>query len=357
METMVKKNLSFWHNKKVFITGHTGFKGSWFSLMLLFLGAKIAGYSLPPQKKDIIFKYSKLKNKCLNYFGDIRDKEKLGLCIQKFNPDFLFHFAAQPIVLESYNNPEETFDVNVLGTLNILGIIRKYKIKNSIIVTTDKVYENKNKNIFFKESSPLKGTDPYSSSKVMVENLVENYNQNFFIKKKLKVITVRAGNVIGGGDRNNFRLIPDIIKGFLQKKKVHIRFPYAIRPWQFVLEPLYGYLEVARHCSLRKMNKNLYNWNFSHSTKKTYSVKKIILYLNKSFKIKTLFSKIGNKNKEKQFLNLNSHKAKQYLNWSCNYSIEETLDEIINWENLFQQNKSNCYKICLNQIKTYLSKI
>ena len=185
MENMVKKSfLSFWKNKKVFVTGHTGFKGSWMIFFLKELGCKVAGYSLAPKKKDIIFKNSKLKNSCKNYFGDIRDYKFLEKSIKKFRPDIILHMAAQPLVLPAYKDPKETFEINFNGTLNILEVIKKLKIKSSIIVTTDKVYKNDGRIKFFKETDLIQGSDPYSASKVDAENLVHCYNESFFKKKK-----------------------------------------------------------------------------------------------------------------------------------------------------------------------------
>ena len=175
---MVNKSFfDFWKNKKVFITGHTGFKGSWLSLFLQVLGARVGGYSLLPRKKDIVFLNSNLRKSCKNFYGDIRNYNLLKNAVNTFKPDVIIHMAAQPLVLPSYKNPKETFEINYNGTLNILELIKNFKIKSSIIVTTDKVYKNKNKkNFFFKEIDDLQGSDPYSSSKVDVENLVKSYN-------------------------------------------------------------------------------------------------------------------------------------------------------------------------------------
>ena len=189
MEDMVNKSfLRFWKNKKVFVTGHTGFKGTCIILFLQFFVCTVAGYSLISKKKNIIFQNSKLKNNCINFFGDIRDYKLLERSIKKFKPDIIFHMAAQPLVLPSYKDPKETFEVNFNGTLNILQIIKKFKIKSSIIVTTDKVYKNDGRIKFFKETDLIQGSDPYSTSKVDAENLVHCYNNSFFKEKKLELL-------------------------------------------------------------------------------------------------------------------------------------------------------------------------
>ena len=179
------------------------------NFFLQFLGAKVAGYSLNPRKKDIIFLNSNFQKTCKNYFGDITNYKLLEKSISSFKPDIIIHMAAQPLVLPSYKNPKETFEINFNGTLNVLELIKKYKIKSSIIVTTDKVYKNENKIKYFKETDTLKGSDPYSSSKVAAEKIVECYNENYFLNEQINVVTVRAGNVIGGGDRSEHRIIPD----------------------------------------------------------------------------------------------------------------------------------------------------
>lgn len=358
MENLVSKNLSkkyFWKNKKVFITGHTGFKGSWLCLLLDQLGAKIAGYSLPPKNTNVIFKEANIKKKILyNFYGDIRDKKKLLRCLEKFKPDILIHMAAQSIVLDSYKNPIETFDINFNGTLNILELIKYLKIKSSIIVTTDKVYKNYDKKIIFKEKDPLGGSDPYSASKAAVEILVESYNQSFMSKKEL-VATVRAGNVVGGGDRSNKRIIPDFFKSLKKKEELLVRSPNSIRPWLFVLEPLIGYLMVAEANYKNKLQMIPQCWNFSPITNKIYTVKNLIEKINENFNIKITYSNKKNI-LEKKFINLSSYKAKKYLGWKSIYNLKKTINEIISWENNFLNNH-NVYNFCSLQIKSYLKQI
>ena len=357
MEAVVKKNFkSFWKNRRVFITGHTGFKGSWLVFLLQNLEATIAGYSLKPRKQDIIFLRSSLKRTCLNFYGDIRDRQKLKKSILSFKPDIIIHMAAQPLVLKSYENSIDTFETNFNGTLNILELIKKFKIKSSVIVTTDKVYKNRNKKItFFKETDTLGGSDPYSTSKVCAEQLVECYNHNFFFKKKINVVTARAGNVVGGGDRAEYRIIPDYFRCLHSNKPMKIRFPNAVRPWQFVLDPLYGYLLLAK-MGYEKKHLPAYSWNFAQKNKSSITVKNLIMQLNKFFHIKIKISPTSENLKEKKFLNLTSYLSFKRLKWKSIYNIPTILEKIVEWENFFKLNKS-VDKICNKQIRDYLIKI
>lgn len=345
----------FWKKKKVFITGHTGFKGSWLIFFLQFLGAKVAGYSLNPRKKDIIFLNSNFQKTCKNYFGDIRNYKLLEKSISSFKPDIIIHMAAQPLVLPSYKNPKETFEINFNGTLNVLELIKKYKIKSSIIVTTDKVYKNENKIKYFKETDTLKGSDPYSSSKVAAEKIVECYNENYFLNERINVVTVRAGNVIGGGDRSEHRIIPDFFRALKYKKTLKIRFPEAVRPWQHILDPLYGYLLLAKKCYEEK-NIKYKCWNFSHNHKKNLMVKELILRLNAFFGIKLKLNKKSKNFKEKRFLNLSSNRSNDILKWNAMYNTKDSLQKIIEWELHFKKYR-NIEKISKIQIYDYLSKL
>ena len=234
----------FWKNKRVFLTGHTGFKGSWLSIFLNLLGAEVKGYSLKPEQKLNLFDLANISNLISSsIIGDIRDYKKLKKSIFRFSPDFIIHMAAQPLVKNSYVNPKYTYEVNTLGTVNILNILNELNfIKAALIVTTDKVYFNDNKTNYYKENDPLGGFDPYSNSKSCAELVVNSYNHSFFKKKKIFVATARAGNVIGGGDFSKDRIIPDYFRSLSKNKKLILRSPYSIRPWQYIIDPLYGYL-------------------------------------------------------------------------------------------------------------------
>ncbi len=339
---------SFWKNKKVLVTGHTGFKGSWLCLMLIYYGAKVSGISLKPKKNEYMLFQKTLLNNCKNYYINIINQKKINSLIKRIKPDLIFHLAAQPFVIEGYKNPKKTYDTNISGTLNVLEAIKKNKIKTSIIVTTDKVYKNSEKKRNFVETDQLGGDDPYSSSKHISEILVKNYNDIYFKNKNINVVTVRAGNVIGGGDRGKDRLIPDFFK---TKKNLYIRSPYSTRPWQFVLDPLYGYLKLSKYIHNKKLQKDDFSWNFAPNDKYSKNVKYVITEINKNFNKKIIF-KEDNKIKEKKYLNLNSGKAKKILNWKCKYSLNKSLEKIIEWEKNY---KKGILQICQNQIEDYLS--
>ncbi len=349
-------NKKFWTNKKVFITGHTGFKGSWLSIFLTHLGAEVTGYSLSPLTKPSLFKLANIQKLIKkSIIADIRDYNKLHREIKKSNASIIFHLAAQPLVRMSYIHPKDTFDVNFSGTLNILQIIKKInKIKTGIIITTDKVYDIK-KNKIFKETDALGGLDPYSSSKVCMEYLFNSYNESFFQKKKQMVATVRAGNVIGGGDYSMDRLIPDIYRSAHKNKSILLRNPKSIRPWQHVLEPLSGYLLLAQNIHNKKIKKSTQNWNFGPNISSCKSVLYISKYLSKYLKLKIVINKKNSKKifkPETSILRLSNYKSKNLLKWHPKWSINKSLNKIIEWNNKVKTNK---YKnVCVQQIQDYI---
>lgn len=346
----------FWVNKKVFITGHTGFKGSWLSIFLTYLGAKVTGYSLKPLTKPSLFNLANI-HKLIDrsIIADIRDYNKLFKEIKESNASIVFHLAAQPLVRMSYIHPKDTFDVNFSGTLNILQIIKKVnKIKTGIIITTDKVYDIK-KNKIFKETDALGGLDPYSSSKVCMEYLFNSYNESFFQKKKQMIATVRAGNVIGGGDYSMDRLIPDIYRSAYKNKSILLRNPKSIRPWQHVLEPLSGYLLLAQNIHNKKIKKISQNWNFGPNISSCKSVSYISKYLSKYLKLKIVINKKSSKKifkPETSILRLSNYKSKNLLKWHPKWSINKSLDKIIEWNNNVKKNKFA--EVCIKQIQDYI---
>ena len=351
---------NFWSGKKIFITGHTGFKGSWLCIALKELGAVISGYSLPLSKKNKLFIDDKIEQKIKkSYYGYIRNYEKLKKIINYEKPEIMIHMAAQPMVGESYINPKYTYEVNTLGTLNILNIIKMTNfIKTSLIVTTDKVYKNLEISTPYKETSQLGGDDPYSSSKACAELIVHSYIKSFFKKNKKKIVmTARAGNVIGGGDYSKNRIIPDYIECMNKKKKLILRQPNSIRPWQHVIEPLTGYLILIQKISKIKNLKNNYNWNFGPNQKNNQPVINIINLLNKysDYCVKTKFLTKKSYH-ETNILKLNSAKSQKYLGWKGLLTIEETLYLIINWYKSLKKTK-NTYQICKDQIFNYLQQI
>ena len=352
----IKINRKFWKNKRVFITGHTGFKGSWLSIFLTHLGAEVTGYSLKPNTNPSLFKLAKVNNVIKkSIIADIRDYKKLYIEIKKSKASIIFHLAAQPLVRLSYINPKDTFDVNFSGTLNVLQIIKRLKnISTGIIITTDKVY-NINKNKIFKETDSLGGLDPYSSSKVCVEYLFNSYNESFFKDNKQMIATVRAGNVIGGGDYSLDRLVPDIYKSANRKKSIILRNPNSIRPWQHVLEPLSGYLLLAQNIHNKKIKNIQQNWNFGPNISSCKSVRYLTNFLCKDLKIRFLIEK-KNKNifkPETSILRLSNYKSKKFLKWHPRWSINKSLDKIIEWNEMINYKKP--FDVCIDQIKNYMN--
>ena len=308
----MKINKSFWRNKKVLITGHTGFKGSWLTLLLKELDCNIIGYSLKPEKKSL-FNEINLKN-IISYFNNINDFEKLNKVINKHKPSIVFHLAAQPLVIESYKNPYNTFDTNVFGSLNIIENIKINKfIKSSIIVTTDKCYKNKNNKQKFVETDSLEGKDPYSWSKVCTEYIAKSYANDYFDKKNIGFSTARAGNVIGLGDYGKDRIITDIIQSMNQNKIIKIRNPNSIRPWQNVLDALFGYILLAQ----KSFNTNKFNgaWNFGPIKNDGLNVEQITKMMIKKTKYNKSYKIIKSDFEEAKYLFLNSAKSAKELNW------------------------------------------
>jgi CDP-glucose 4,6-dehydratase len=349
-------NLKFWKNKKVFVTGHTGFKGSWLCIFLNLLGAKITGYALKPKSNPNLFTLAKVESIIeKSIIGDVRDYKKLNKEIKKSKSTILFHLAAQPLVRYSYLEPKETFETNFLGTLNILEIIRKIKIiKSSIIITTDKVYDI-SKNKIFKETDKLGGIDPYSASKVCCEYLFSSYVKSFFKNTKFqRLATVRAGNVIGGGDYSEDRLIPDIYLSAKKKKKIILRNPQSVRPWQHVLEPLSGYLLLAEKLYKNKIKVQTQNWNFGPNLSSCKSVSYIAKKFAKSLKlqVKTVKPKIKIFSSETDLLRLSNFKAKKYLNWQPKWKLNKSIEKILEWNDV--KYKKKLLTICEKQIKEFL---
>jgi CDP-glucose 4,6-dehydratase len=345
----------FWKNKKVFLTGHTGFKGSWFSILLNLLGAKIVGYSLKPDKKLSLFYLANL-NKEINtsIIGDIRDYVKLKKSIVKFRPDFIVHMAAQSLVRESYINPKYTYEVNTIGTVNILNILNEINfIKSALIVTTDKVYCNNNQKKFYKENDVLGGLDPYSNSKSCAELVVNSYKHSFLKKKNIFIGTARAGNVIGGGDFSADRILPDYFRSLFKTKNLILRSPNSTRPWQHVLDPLYGYLLLLMKLYKKKITSDSFNFGPNKSSNR--SVNDVINLVNKDFNNSVKVIKKNNSLKnyyESKILMLNSDKSKKILNWQSKYNLEQSIKLTSFW---FKEllAKKNILKVTQKQIMNY----
>jgi CDP-glucose 4,6-dehydratase len=348
---------NFWKDKRIFLTGHTGFKGSWLSLWLSHLGAKVTGYALPPATTPNLFECANIQQ-CLekHIIGDIRSAKDLNRALTRARPQIVVHMAAQPIVLESYKNPVETFSINIMGTVNVLEAVRNCKgIKAVINVTSDKCYENKERLHECREGEPLGGVDPYSSSKACSELVTAAYRNSFFNQKHAaSIASARSGNVIGGGDWAPYRLVPDCIRSFLDKKAFVIRNPDAIRPWQHVFEALYGYLLLAEklYCEGPKYAEA---WNFGPKKADAKSAKWVAERLCDKLG-PAIFFIIENRPQphEASSLVLNSSKARKTLGWKPRWNLDQALDKIVEWAKGFEKGQ-DCKELCLAQIDNYMS--
>ena len=354
----IKKLKDFYKNKRVFVTGHTGFKGTWLCLILNYLGANVIGYSLKQTLYDNFdfYKAINLKKKIKSYYGDILNKNRLLTIIKTNKPQIFFHLAAQSLVIKSYLDPKTTFETNVIGTANVLDVCRDQKyLRSLIIVTSDKCYLNLEQKKSFKEDSPLGGNDPYSCSKAMAERLVKIYFNRVYKKTSIGLATVRAGNVIGGGDFSENRIIPDVIKHILNKKKLTLRNPNYYRPWQHVFDLLSGYLNLGIKLS---KNKNRFSgpYNFGPKIKKSYTVLKLTQkFLDKIIKKKYEIEFNKSNLFEADFLDINSSKSKTKLKWETKYSGSKMIEKTIDWYKVYINEPSKIEQFSKKQILDYFS--
>jgi len=353
---MEKYNLvKIFRNKKVLITGHTGFKGSWLSLWLNISGAKVYGVSNNYKSTETNIKNFKLKKNVKNFNIDIRNFVKLNKIITKIKPDFIFHFAAQSLVGNSFKNPVYNFETNFNGTLNLLEVLRLSKFKCiSIIITSDKSYKNLEIKRGYTENDILGGDDPYSASKASAEFVINSYFKSFLKNKKnLRIAICRAGNVIGGGDWSNDRLIPDIMRSIFNNKKVKLRNQSSTRPWQHVLDVLNGYLILAS--KLKKNNTlNGQSFNFGPPIKSNYTVLAIVREMKKNWNLlEWVFS--NRTYHESTLLKLNSSKSLKYLNWKNKLDFKELIRLVTDWYKCFYENK-NVYDFSIKQIRNFEKK-
>lgn len=345
-------------NRKVLVTGDTGFKGSWLVMCLLELGAEVIGYALEPKTDQDNYVICNLSNKYNHINADIRDYDKLSQVIKEYEPEIIFHLAAQALVLESYKNPLETFSINMMGTLNILEIARKNDFVRAVVnVTSDKCYQNNEWLYSYREIDPLGGNDPYSASKAASEIINNSYLNSFFKTSNSALIaSARAGNVIGGGDYSENRLVPDCVKAIRNDQEIIIRNPNSIRPWQYVLEPLYGYLLLGEKLLSKDMTFSG-AWNFGPENKNFVTVKnlveKIIKYSKKgSFEIKESLSAP----KESTFLRLDTSKANYILKWNSILDIEKSIECTINDYSIEKESKEVVFNQRLESLREYLKK-
>jgi len=351
----------FYKGKTVLVTGHTGFKGSWLTIWLSQLGANVIGYSLEPPSSPSNFEACNLKERFESIIGDVRDQEKLREVFNKFNPDIVFHLAAQAIVRHSFNDPIDTFSVNVMGTINILEVSRLTKsVKAVISITSDKCYLNKGWEWGYRESDELGGYDPYSSSKACAELAIACYSDNRFQNaavnpRTLHIASVRAGNVIGGGDWAVNRIIPDIVGSIVSKQDIVIRSPNATRPWQHVMEPLSGYLWLGINI-FEEPEKYASAWNFGPHETEIKKVKNIVDNILNLWdpKYTKLIIDEDCSGAESKLLSLDCAKARHKLNWRATWSIDETLDAIVSWyKNYYSSTGVDSYEMVQMQISQY----
>jgi len=349
-------NQNYWRGKKIFLTGHTGFKGSWLSLWLHELGANVFGYSLDPITQPSLYNVLDLDNKVNSIIGDIRDYNYLNEQISLVNPEILVHMAAQPLVRDSYLDPLYTYQTNIMGTTNILDIARKNNsIKSILVITSDKCYHNIEKNYHYKESDALGGYDPYSSSKGCADIVASAYYNSYFSKDKVGLSIARAGNVIGGGDWSKDRIIPDAVRAFSENNDLVIRNPNAVRPWQFILDPLFGYLLLIEKLSFDP-DKYSGPWNFGPKEGTDQSVRFICDKIVSLWSNKANWTSKGDKEfHEANLLLLNSDKAKKHLGWKSRCDLDITLEKTIQWYLNFYSKEKDIFEFTISQINDYVS--
>lgn len=360
MVIMKKLFEEIYENRKVLITGHTGFKGSWLCILLSKLGADVYGYALEPPTNPSLFVEANIDELVTSYIGDIRNLEYLQEVMNKVQPEIVIHMAAQPLVRESYNIPVETYAINVMGTVHLLEVCRiTSSVKAIVNVTTDKCYENQEWHWGYRETEPMGGYDPYSNSKGCSELVTSSYRNSYFNPKDyskhgIALATARAGNVIGGGDWAEDRLIPDFFRAITLGEEVKIRSPFAIRPWQHVLEPLSGYLLLAAKL-FTEGSHYAEPWNFGPEDSDARNVEWITSNICKLWGDGASFSIDNNPQPhEANYLKLDCSKAKAELNWIPKWDIETTLKSIVDWNKAFL-NGEDIRKVTLEQINNYFN--
>lgn len=346
-------NAIFWQGKRVFLTGHTGFKGGWLSLWLQTMGAEVHGYALEPPTETNLFTTARVEEGMADsIIDDIRNFENLKASMQSVQPEVVFHLAAQPLVRYSYAEPAETYATNVMGTVNLLEAVRSCQsVKVVVNVTTDKCYENREWIWGYRENEPMGGNDPYSSSKACSELVTAAYRSSFFDQAQIAISTVRAGNVIGGGDWAKDRLIPDFLRAIDAGEKLMIRSPQAIRPWQHVLEPLSGYLMLAERLYTDRAA-FAESWNFGPADEDARSVRWIVECLTAMRPDIVWESDNSSQPHEANYLKLDSSKAHTKLGWRPRWDLKTALLKTMEWHQAWQQN-TNMREFTLNQINTF----
>lgn len=353
MELTGRVTADFWENKRVFLTGHTGFKGGWLALWLQQMGAKVKGYALSPHEGNNLFDVADVPSGMISEIGDIRNLVQLSESIQSFRPEIVIHMAAQPLVRESYVDPIGTYATNVMGTAHLLEACRTVKeLRAVVVVTTDKCYENQEWHWGYRENEPMGGYDPYSSSKGCAELVTAAFRRSYYQGTQTAIASARAGNVIGGGDWSEDRLIPDILDAFNRKAPIIIRNPLATRPWQHVLEPLSGYLMLAE-ALYHKGEVFAEAWNFGPEDSDCREVQWILDHLKRYWPHKVAWQLDKNNNPhEAKFLKLDCSKARARLKWKPRWRLEKTLENIVIWNKAWKGGQ-NMKEHCLNEIDRF----
>lgn len=346
-------NLNFYKGKKVLITGHTGFKGTWLCKILLMAGADVVGFSLEPNTNPSLFELSQISKEMESILGDIRDMDSLKAVFEEHQPEIVFHLAAQPIVRTSYEEPRYTYETNVMGTVNLLECIRLYgeSVKSVLNVTTDKVYLNKEWEWGFREDEPLDGFDPYSNSKSCSELVTHSYVNSFFKEAGIPVSTARAGNVIGGGDFSRDRIIPDCVKAAGNGETIIVRNPYSTRPYQHVLEPLYAYLMIAQRQYKDKSFAGYYNVGPDDCDCITTG-ELVDIFCSKWGENSKWENRFAGGPHEANFLKLDCSRLKVVFGWKPRWNVEEAIEKTVQWSKSYYATQ-NINDIMENQIKDF----
>lgn len=346
-------NPDFWRGKRIFLTGHTGFKGSWLSLWLQSKGAELKGFALEPPTMPSLFVEAKVAQGMVSQIGDVRDYDTVYKAVAEFKPEIVIHMAAQPLVRYSYKNPIETYETNVMGTVHLLEAIRQTGSAQVFLnVTTDKCYENKEWVWGYREDEPMGGFDPYSSSKGCSELVTAAYRRSYFAEMGIALASARAGNVIGGGDWAEDRLVPDILRAFESKQPAVIRYPHSIRPWQHVLEPLSGYLTLAEKL-WHEPEAHAEGWNFGPKDEDARPVIWIVDQLCAAWGQGATWQLYGeNHPHEAGYLKLDISKAKSKLGWQPQWCLSKALGEIVRWHKSWIAGE-DVQQICLRQIEEF----
>ncbi|XID90996.1 CDP-glucose 4,6-dehydratase [Paenibacillaceae bacterium WGS1546] len=349
---------NFWRGRKVGITGHTGFKGSWLALWLTAKGASVTGYAMRPDTEPALFGLSRLNETVVDIDGDVRDDGQLVKAIRQTRPEIVFHLAAQPLVRRSYADPAGTFATNVMGTVNLLEAVRRVdSVRAVVVVTTDKVYENREWLWGYREEEKLGGKDPYSASKAGAELAVSAYAASYFPEATyashgVAVATARAGNIIGGGDWSEDRLVPDCLRALQFGQPITLRNPRAVRPWQHVLAPLHGYMQLAQGlCKAGPAYQGA--WNFGPEDRDALPVRQIAEALRRHWGSDCpIVTREDGANRESGLLKLDSSRARSLLGWSPPWGLKEALSRTVEWHKAFLQGE-NVRRTCLDQIAAY----